>query len=105
MVKLYWTQSALKNLDRIHRYILDQTLSEVIANRYVLKLIMRVEQLKIYPESGQVELLLRKISQNSRYLIEGNYKIIYQVQNSSVIVTDVFHVKQNPTKINSNIKK
>jgi toxin ParE1/3/4 len=105
MVKLYWTQSALKNLDKIHRYILDQTLSEVIANRYVLKLIMRVEQLKIYPESGQVELLLRKISQNSRYLIEGNYKIIYQVQNSSVIVTDVFHVKQNPTKINSNIKK
>lgn len=58
-----------------------------------------MEQLKDFPESVQQESLLRHLNQNSRYLVEGNYKIIYQFDGTNAIVIDVFHVKQNPSKI------
>jgi len=97
--KIYWTSFSLKCLDEIKGYIEDKIASKTIANKLVSKLILRVEQLKDFPESGQQEQLLKHLNQNSRYLVEGNYKIIYQFDGSKVIVTDVFHVKQNPVKI------
>ena len=62
-------------------------------------------QLALLPDSGQIELLLKKIGQNSRYLVEGSYKIIYQHDEKTVIITDVFHTSQNPKKIISRSKK
>jgi len=89
----------LKNLDKIKDYIIKEAHSETIAIKYVNKLIDRVEQLQSFPDSGSEEDLLKHLKQNSRYLVEGNYKIIYQYQDDSVIVTDVFNVKQSPIKI------
>ncbi len=97
--KIYWTSFSLNCLDEIKGYIEDKTASETIANKLVSKLIIRVEQLKDFPESGQQEQLLKHLNQNSRYLVEGNYKIIYQFDGTQVIVTDLFHVKQDPVKI------
>lgn len=98
-IKLFWTPFALKCLDEIKSYLVQESRSETIATSYICKLIERVEQLQNVPESGQEEELLKHLKQNSRYLIEGNYKIIYQYQNNKIIITDVFHVKQNPVKI------
>jgi plasmid stabilization system protein ParE len=98
-VKIYWTPFALKSLDQIEEYIQQATYSKKIASNYIQKLINRVEQLYTQPDSGQTEELLKHLNQNSRYLVEGNYKIIYQHNNNIVIITDVFHVKQNPVKI------
>ena len=98
-VKLCWTPFAERCLAEIDEYIKQQTNSAEIAGRYIQKLILCVEQLYYFPNSGQVEPLLRHLNQNSRYLIEGNYKIIYQFNNDKVVITDVFHTKQNPVKI------
>jgi plasmid stabilization system protein ParE len=98
-VKIYWTPFALQSLDHIEAYIEQATYSKRIASNYIKKLISRVEQLQTQPDSGQTEELLRHFNQNSRYLLEGNYKIIYQHNDNVVIITDVFHVKQNPAKI------
>ncbi len=97
--RLYWTPFSLKCLDEIKNYLEEESRSEMIANNYINKLIERVEQLQNVPESGQEEGLLKHLKQNSRYLIEGNYKIIYQYQNNKIIITDIFHTKQNPVKI------
>ena len=104
-VKIYWTPFALKSLDNIKEYIEQEAQSENIANKYVDKLVNRVEQLQDFPESGQKEELLKHLKQNSRYLVEGSYKIIYQYQDNKVIVTDVFHAKQNPIKISKRNKR
>lgn len=104
--KLQWTPFALKALDDVYDYIKKETYSDSIANKYVLRLINRVEQLNIFPNSGQEEELLKPLKQDSRYLVEGNYKIIYQFQDDIIIITDVFHVKQNPKKlVKRNLKK
>ena len=98
-IKVYWTPFALKSLGKISDYIEQKTHSKTIAIKYINKLINRIEQLQNFPDSGSEEELLKHLKQNSRYLVEGNYKIIYQYQGNDVIVTDVFHVKQNPVKI------
>ena len=104
-VKIYWTTFALKCLSEIKDYLEQETYSEKIANRYINKLTDRVEMLERFPGSGRLEELLKNLDQNSRYLTEGSYKIIYQYRDNKVIVTDVFHVKQNPLKIIKRNKK
>jgi toxin ParE1/3/4 len=97
--ELCWTPFALSGLEDIKKYITQETQSETIAVKYINKLINRVEQLEIFPDSGVKESLLKHLKQNSRYIIEGNYKIIYQYKDDKVIITDVFHTKQTPIKI------
>lgn len=98
-VKIFWTPFTLKSLDKIKDYIEQETHSKTIAVKYINKIIERVEQLQNFADSGAEEELLKHLKQNSRYLVEGNYKIIYQFQDQKVIITDIFHVKQNPVKI------
>jgi len=97
--ELYWTPFAVKSLNEIKDYIEQETQSETIAANYINKLIDRIEQLKTFPDSGTEEQLLKRLKQNSRYLVEGNYKIIYQCKDNKVIITDIFHTKQTPVKI------
>ena len=104
-IKIYWTPFALKSLDQIEKYIKQATYSPKIAANYIQKLISRVEQLETQPKPGQTEELLKHLNQNSRYLVEGNYKIIYQYNDDVIIITDVFHVKQNPVKITKRNKR
>lgn len=99
--EIVWTEFAISCLDEIHAYILQESFS----NKFVLKLIQRVDQVAILPLSGSIEPLLKHTKQNSRYLFEGNYKIIYQFDEKIVIVTDVFHTKQNPKKLVKRNKK
>lgn len=104
-VKIYWTAFASKCIEDIHAYIEEESKSAAIASRYITKLMGRVDQLENFPNSGAAEPLLNHLKNNSRYLVEGNYKIIYQYNDSHIIVTDVFHVKQNPVKIKKRSKK
>ena len=98
-VKVFWTAFADKSLEQIHQYIARESGSDYLASRYVEKLISRADQLEHFPESGSKEPLLKEFNPYGRYLLEGNYKIIYQYDGKEVIITDVFHVKQNPVKI------
>ena len=48
---------------------------------------------------GQVEGNLVELNQKHRYIVEGNYKIIYIVIDSTIYITDVFDCRQNPDKM------
>jgi hypothetical protein len=97
--EIVWTHFAAKCLNEIHAYIFEETKSEAIANKYCLKLLNSVEHLSLQANAGTIEPLLKKVNQNSRFIIEGNYKIIYQYDDETLFNTDVFHTKQNPKKI------
>ena len=98
---IFWTPFALARLDEIYDYISEEAKSTTPAKKLTEKIIERTSQLSDFPESGQAEGLLKAIGQQSRYLAEGNYKIIYQyeMQKNLIIITDVFHTKQNPKKL------
>ena len=87
MVTIDWTEVALEDLKEIHDYIsLD---SRVYADRYIDKLISRVDQLSAHPKSGRVvpEYNIETI----RELIEGNYRIVYKNNHKSVSILRIHH--------------
>jgi toxin ParE1/3/4 len=99
---IHWTPFALERLDEIFEYIRHEAKSITPAQNFIQKILDRTDQLKRFPLSGAEEPLLVGTGQQSRYLVVNDYKIIYQLENKKVIITDVFHTKQNPEKIKRN---
>lgn len=104
-VKIQWTAFADKRLEEIEKHIARESGSEDIAYKYIGKLLSRADQLEYFPESGSQEPLLKDHDPIGRYLLEGNYKIIYQYNGKVVIITDIFHVKQSPSRIKQRTRK
>jgi plasmid stabilization system protein ParE len=96
-----WTPFALRCLDEIHYFISEEARSTSPADKFVEKIFNRTSQLIHFPESGQQELFLTDRGIPARYLIEGNYKIVYDYLEDKriIVVMDIFHTDQNPSKI------
>ena len=92
-----WTASASKELDNIFNYIAYESQSNKIALDFVKSIFQRTEQLELMPLSGQLEPNLKNFK--VRYIVVGNYKIHYKYQNETIIITDIFHAKRNPSKM------
>jgi len=59
----------------------------------------KVKQLLLNPELGQREERLATLQKDHRRLIEGNFKIIYYVEENIIVVTDIFDARQDPKKM------
>ena len=85
-MKLYWTGTAKNDLKAIRRYIAADNPNA--ANRWVDRLRARAKKALQAPLAG------RKVPEFSREdireLIEGNYRIVYQVFEDRLVVLTVF---------------
>jgi plasmid stabilization system protein ParE len=97
--KIVWTDSALIDIKKTHSF-LEKIISLEYADKVILLILSRVEQLKNYPLSGKKEPLLEDLQQDHRYLIEKHWKIIYRLIEDVVYVTDVFDTRQDPSRLN-----
>jgi plasmid stabilization system protein ParE len=70
MARIVWTDLAVEDLRSIFDYISRD--SRIYADRYVEKLVSRVDQLESNPKSGRVVPEFNK--EEIRELIEGNYE-------------------------------
>ncbi|MCK4765579.1 MAG: type II toxin-antitoxin system RelE/ParE family toxin [Candidatus Aminicenantes bacterium] len=96
--KTKWTNPAKKDLRNIFEYL--SQFSKNAALRVINKILDKVELLEEgFTEIGQQEPLLEHKPDVYRYLVEGNYKIIYRVKGRRVIIATVFDVRQNPDKL------
>ena len=98
-MKIVWTDFAIKNLKNIFDYYTEKV-SKKIAHKIRKQILATTKQLLDNPESGQLEFNLEKLKQNHRYLVCGNYKIIYRTNNNQIVINDVFDTRQNPVKMN-----
>ncbi len=87
MVKIIWTDFAIEDLRLIHDYISKD--SKRYADRFLEKLLERVDQLESFPKSGRVvpEFNIDSI----RELIEGNYRIVYKISTTQIAILRVHH--------------
>lgn len=87
MVKIIWTEFAVEDLKSIQGFISKD--SKKYADRFIDKLIARTDQLEKNPNSGGVvpEFNVEAI----RELIEGNYRIIYKVDQEFVAIVRIHH--------------
>ena len=94
-MKVFWTETSLENLENIFDY-LKHKVSLSKAKKVVTSIIDRTIQLENQPESGAKEQLLKSRGKEYRYLIEGNYKIIYWIEEGYVKIATVYDTRQYP---------
>jgi toxin ParE1/3/4 len=91
-----WSAEALADLGTIYDFIVEK--SQQAAERIVNVILARTKQLESFPESGAMQEAVKIKSKEYRYLVEGNYKIIYSHQPGIqvVYVEIIFDTRYNP---------
>jgi len=87
MVNVTWTEIAIEDLSSIHQFISRD--SKLYADRFIAKIIKRVDQLENFTKSGRV--VPEFNNPDIRELIEANYRIIYKISTSGVSVIRIHH--------------
>jgi len=72
---------------------------EKIADKIRRTIFLTTKPLIKQPLIGSLEENLAELKQEHRYIVEGNYKIIYRVIDNQIYITDIFDCRQNPTKM------
>jgi len=90
MAKIIWTDFAIEDLKSIHEYISKDSRS--YANRFIDKVIARVDQLQVFPQSGKIVSEFGK--EDIRELTEGSYRIIYKISIDYIGIVRVHHSAQ-----------
>jgi len=99
---IIWSDFASEMLKEIYKYYKKEA-NNRIAKRIKKDILYSTKQLFKNPKLGQIELCLEQLDEGHRYLVEGNYKIIYKEINEGILITDVFHTRQDPIKLERNI--
>ncbi len=85
MAKIIWTKQSIKDLKSIFDYIaLD---SKYYAGRLIKRLVLRTDQLEVFPESGRI--VPEKEDSNIREIIEGNYRIFFRFSRGVITILRV----------------
>lgn len=98
-MKILWSDFSKEMLLEIYTHYKINA-SPSIAKKIKSEILTATNQLKNHPTSGQIELNLEKLNEGHRYLVKGNYKIIYREIPEGLLITDVFDTRQDPIKIN-----
>ena len=93
--EIIWTDFAMNELKKIYLFYLENV-SRKVALSIKNDILSSTRQLENQPDSGQVELHLDNLSETYRYILSGNYKIIYKSNNDHIFILDVFDARRNP---------
>jgi len=103
-MKIIWTDFASETLAEIFKYY-KKSASDKVAREIKSSIFSSTKQLIKQPKSGQIENTLKKLKEDHRYLVEGNYKVVYKKVSEGILITDVFDTRQDPIKINNPKRK
>jgi len=98
-MKIIWSDFASETLSEIYQYYKEKA-SLTIAQKVKAEIFTATRQLKKHPSLGQIEINLEELNEGHRYLVKGNYKIIYKEIPEGMLITDVFDTRQDPININ-----
>ncbi len=98
--QVIWTTEAIGDLEIIFDFL--SINSTVAAQRICENILGRAKQIETFPDSGSLHRSLKNSNKNYRYLVEGNYKIIYsyQVNPEAAYIHAVFDARLDPEKLN-----
>lgn len=99
-IKIVWTEFAIINLKDIFDYYSTKA-NKKVAHKIRKQILKSSKQLINNPNSGPIEPNLPILNKNHRYLVSGNYKLIYRIVGNEIIINDVFDTRQNPSKMNN----
>lgn len=97
-MKIVWTDFALNELMLVFDYY-SSRVGQSVARNIKRNAVETVSILKTQPFVGQKEELLSDLELGHRYLVSGNYKIIYRIKTETIYITDFFDTRQKPEKM------
>lgn len=97
-MKIVWTDFAIENLKSIFEYYVNKA-NRKVAHKIRKQILYSTTQLILNPKSGQLEFYLERFHQNHRYILVGNFKIIYRIHENNIVINDIFDARQNPIKM------
>jgi toxin ParE1/3/4 len=99
-MRLDWTLDAENDLIDVSNYLQIKS-SKAKADIIIEKIISKTELLEKFPQMGSIENNSLVEGMNLRYLIEGNYKILYRInpQKGTIEILSVFNTRQDPSKM------
>ncbi|PIQ34982.1 MAG: plasmid stabilization protein [Bacteroidetes bacterium CG18_big_fil_WC_8_21_14_2_50_41_14] len=103
-MKIIWSGFAIEMLKEIFIYH-KEVAGNRIAKRIRTKIFSTTKQLRQHPNSGQIEPTLEILKEGHRYLVIGNYKVVYKEVSEGILITDIFDTRQDPIKINNPERK
>lgn len=101
-VRIFWTEFASNQLLQIFDFYKYRANID-IGKKIVSQIVDRTVLLKQSPFVGTKEPLLENRKKDYRYLVDGNYKIIYFIEDNNIKISSVFDCRQNPKKITRGI--
>lgn len=93
-IQVIWTDESLSDLEVIYEFIEEQ--SPKSAKKVIQSILSRTRQLEVFPQSGSPQQTNLVINREYRYLVEGNYKIIYSLDEKALYVEAVIDTRKNP---------
>jgi toxin ParE1/3/4 len=95
-MKVIWTKEALTDAKEIYNYYKYKA-SIKIAKTIKNKLLSSTKILNKQAKQAQIEESLKHKSEEYRYLVKGNYKVIYKITDKrEVFIMKVFDCRRNP---------
>ena len=98
--QIFKSQYPIYNLKLIYEYYLGRA-NEFITDKITEGIVYETIWLSKNPKIEQIEELLIKYPQEYRYIVHGNYKIIYFENHpkNRIDIVNVFDTRQDPIKI------
>ena len=97
-IKVFWTQTALNNLEDIFEYYKFRA-SVNVARNIVKDIVSSTIRIQNSPKIGKTEDLLKKRDLEYRFIVVRNYKIVYWLEGGYIKIATVFDTRQDPDKI------
>ena len=103
-LEVVWTDFAESKLVDVFNYY-KHSVSLKVASQITQEIVRASLKLEKQPFIGAKEPLLETRVKEYRYLIHGNYKMIYFIQSdkNEVVIANIFDTRQNPQRINETI--
>ena len=87
--EVIWTEPALYELNQVYEYY-RANYSESAAVKIFNRLVDAADSLLPFPNIASIEDLLKHRKEGFRSLVEGNYKIIYYVEDDTVYIATLW---------------
>lgn len=97
-IVVIWSDSAIEELKDIYNHYYFKA-SKKVADKLANVIVDQTLMLEKTPRIGQIEEILSHLQREIRYLIQGNYKIVYLIDENIVTIATVFDCRQNPEKL------
>ncbi|CAN5224015.1 hypothetical protein BH09BAC1_BH09BAC1_10570 [soil metagenome] len=99
---VHWDDEAKQALKEIVQFIAKDSQAGAL---HVKKTLLKLSRtLGRFPNKFPQESLLNEIPGNYRSVAKWNWKIIYEVTHSEVVIVQVLDTRQDPSKLKSKIK-